>query len=446
MENQSDKTGDSKRKIIATVLSIAIISTSTFFICAFALDKSSNIIKSEPDVVTVAADDGKKFVINANNQFAFDLYPEVDNGSNLFFSPYSISSAMAMVYSGAKGKTADEIKSVLYFPDNNTLKYSYAEILNDLNKQNNNYELKTANALWVQKNYKLLPDYNQSASKYYGAKITNLDFANDGQQSAKTINDYVSEQTNNKIKDIVGNLDGNTKLILTNAIYFKSDWLIEFNKSRTTKQNFKVTPTKTVKTDMMGQYGERFNYFGDDNLQIIELPYKNNRLSMLVMLPKNNLDSIKSILTASKLDEYKSKMSNTEISELRIPKVKFETDYDLAKNLKSLGIKSVFSKNADLSGINGKKGLFVSEIKHKAYVDIDEQGTEAAAATAITVSDGYSGAAKPDTIDFIADHPYVFLIQDNKSGNILFLGKVSSPTNLTDRSNYFNNSNDIIDG
>jgi len=429
VDNKPKKKLNTKWKIIIAAVAVIVICTAASAIYIYALNKSESEIELKLDT-SKATSEGKAFVVNANNKFAFDLYSKLDGNSNLFFSPYSITSAVAVVYDGAKGKTAEEIKSVFHFPNTDVLKYNYAAILNSLNQQNDNYELKTTNDLWVQKDYQLMTNYTNSATKYYGAKVTNLDFTNNKQESIKTINDYISKQTNDKIKNIIDDVDEFTKVILTNAIYFKGDWLNSFDKNFTQKQDFRVSSTNTKQVDMMGMNGESFNYFGDNKLQIIELPYKDNKLSMLVMLPKNDLDSIKSNLTADQLNQYRSKMSQTEINSLKIPKVKFDTKYDLVSPLGKLGMTSAFSSNANLSGINGKKDLKISDIIHKAYIDVNEQGTEAAAATAIVMANGAAeGAEEPKIINFIADHPYVFLIQDNETGNILFLGKVSNPTN-----------------
>jgi len=250
--------------------------------------------------LTTKADDSKSTpegvnkIINSNNQFAFDLYLKLKdvseyNESNIFFSPYSISTALAMTYEGAKGETAEEIQSVFYFPeDKNIRQPSFAKIYNQINKVDKKYELHTANALWAQKDYKFLEEYINTIEKYYVGKVTNVDFINATEDARVTINKWVEEQTNNKIKDLIpaGVLNTLTRLVLTNAIYFKGLWIKQFDKEETREEDFKVSPEKTVKVDMMSITGEEFNYHENEELQILELLYEGEDLSMLIILPR----------------------------------------------------------------------------------------------------------------------------------------------------------------
>ena len=235
---------------------------------------------------------GVQEVVNANNQFAFDLYSELTKSEtgNIFFSPYSISAALAMTYEGAKGQTADEIKSVFHFPENVTLRSNFAKIYNDINEASKAYELVTGNAIWVQQDYPLLEDYTSRIERYYGGKAANLDFAKEPEKSRQTINSFIEEQTNKKIKELLppGSLKPLTRLVLTNAIYFKGRWLWEFNPKYTKEMDFYVTPSNIVKTPMMYMKPAkaRFNYADTAKLQILELPYKGEDISMLILLPK----------------------------------------------------------------------------------------------------------------------------------------------------------------
>jgi serpin B len=198
---------------------------------------------------------GMQEVANANNQFAFELYSELNKAKdgNLFYSPYSISAALAMTYEGTKGQTADEMKSVFHFPERNILRPNFAAIYNDINEADKAYELMTGNALWVQRDYPFIEDYTSRVEQYYGGKAVNLDFVRETEKSRQTINSFIEEQTNNKIKDLLplGSLNALTRLVLTNAIYFKGTWKWEFDKSDTREQDFKITPTNVVKTPMM---------------------------------------------------------------------------------------------------------------------------------------------------------------------------------------------------
>ena len=384
-------------------------------------------------------------VVNANNQFAFELYSELDKSAqeNIFYSPYSISAALAMTYEGAKGQTADEMESVLHFPETSTLRPNFAAIYNKINRENNAYELRTGNALWVQQDYTFLKDYKTTVEKYYGGKAANLDFKQETEKSRQTINSFIEEQTNNKIKDLIpsGVLDSMTRFVLTNAIYFKGTWEWEFDKSDTREQDFKVNPTNIVKTPMMYMKPEKaeFNYADLEKLQILELPYKGDKISMLVLLPKQGEDydyenekmivsdyTIKDMeLSSEKLNEYKAQMKETKLDAVYLPKFEFDTKFFMKATLSALGMPMAFTwPGADFSGMDGSNNLYIGEVIHQAYVKVDEKGTEAAAATAVI---GKFGSAMPRNV-FRADHPFIFIIQERETGNILFMGRVNDPS------------------
>ena len=379
---------------------------------------------------TGSTEQGIQAVVNANNQFAFDLYSELDKNEdgNMFYSPYSISAALAMTYEGAEGKTADEMKSVFHFPEEDILRPNFAAIYNDINKENKEYKLKTGNALWVQKDYPFLEEYISRVENYYGGKAAMLDFVEETEKSRQTINSFIEEQTKDKIKDLIpkGCLGEMTRLVLTNAIYFKGIWEWEFDKTDTREQDFKTTSTNIIKTPIMSMNPEdaKFNYAQTEDLQILELPYKGDKISMLILLPTENLDSIESSLTVEKLNGYKSQMEETKLDSISLPKFEFDSKYFMKNTLISLGMPTAFSDDADFSGMIGKKDLYISNVIHQAYVAVDEKGTEAAAATAVIMFESF---AMPMNI-FRADHPFVFIIQEKDTGNILFLGRVVDPT------------------
>jgi serpin B len=367
-------------------------------------------------------------VVNANNQFAFDLYSKYKSkDGNIFYSPYSISSALAMTYEGARGKTAEEMQAVFHFPqDASRRRDSFSKIYQQINKKDKKYKLSTANALWVQKDYKFLDDYFSLVDKYYGGKVTNLDFVNETEASRLTINSWVEEQTNNKIKDLIppGILNSLTRLVLTNAIYFKGFWIKQFDKKDTKEEDFRISPDNKIKAQMMRLTGEEanFNYAETDKLQILELPYEGNELSMLILLPKgDDLKAVEESLSSEKLSEWKSLLRSEEVN-IYLPKFKFETKYFMAQDLKKMGMPTAFSLEADFSGMTGQRDLFISQVIHQAFVDVNEEGTEAAAATAVMME---TGLAEPKI--FKADHPFIFIIQERETGNILFIGRVSDP-------------------
>jgi serpin B len=334
------------------------------------------------------------------------------------------------------------MKSVFHFPESNILRPNFAAIYNDINQGNKAYELRTGNALWVQNDFPFLEDYTSRVEKYYGGKAANLDFVSETEKSRQTINSFIEEQTNNKIKDLIpqGMLNSMTRLVLTNAIYFKGTWEWEFDKSDTRDQDFKITPNNIVKTPMMYMDPDkaRFNYADLDELQILELPYKGEKISMLILLPKQGEDYdretgevIKSEYTlediefsSEKLNEYKSQMKETKLDSISLPKFEFDTKYFMKDTLSNLGMPTAFSGSADFSGMTGNKDLFISFVIHQAYVKVDEKGTEAAAATAVGME---LTSAMPRNF-FRADHPFIFIIQEKETGNILFLGRVTDPT------------------
>ena len=374
---------------------------------------------------------GVKEVVNGNNQFAIKLYKELENKNqgNIFFSPYSTSSAMAMVYEGARGKTADEIKNVFQFPDYNVLRPNFARIYNDINGNHKDYTLRTGNALWVEKTFHLLPDYLKTVEEYYGGKAVNLDFKNEPERSRQTINNFIARQTNNKIKNLIppGMIDPNTRIVITDSVYFKGTWEWKFDKKNTANKEFKITPSEKVNVPMMVMEGRFFNYADLGDLQLLELPYKGDKLSMIILLPKGSLSSIESNLTADNLKEWEGRMNKAALKEIEVPKFKFKTKYFMRNDLESLGMPTAFSSSADFSGMDGRRDLFIGQVIHQAYIEVNEEKTEAAAATAVTIRTTAIDRPEPK-IKFIADHPFIFLIQQKDTGNILFMGRVVDPS------------------
>ena len=309
-------------------------------------------------------------------------------------------------------------------------------------KKNKNYELRTGNALWVQQDYAFLENFVNNVEKYYGGKAAGVDFKTEKEKSRQTINKFIEEQTNNKIKDLIppGSLNEWTRLVLTNAIYFKGTWEWEFDKAYTRDMNFKITPENIVQTPMMYMDPDKamFNYADLEKLQILELPYKDNEISMLILLPKQGESydyktdekiiydyALKDIeFTNENLENWKSQMKETDLDSIFLPKFEFDTKYFMKKTLIDMGMPTAFNElEADFSEMTKKEKLFIGEVIHQAYVKVDEKGTEAAAATAVTMQ---ASAAMPMNF-FKADHPFIFIIQEKQTGNILFLGRVIDP-------------------
>ncbi|MCX6724448.1 MAG: serpin family protein [Candidatus Staskawiczbacteria bacterium] len=412
--------------IILAILVVAIIAIGVYLIYKKAPSPSPAVFLDD----SLATTEGVSSLVKANNQFAVDFYSKHSGDSNFFFSPYSVSGAMSMVYEGAKGDTSSQIASVFHLPDVKVLESSSAKIYNEINKAGKSYSLNTANALWAQKDYSFLPAYLQTVDKYYGGKLTNLDFVNNTENSRTTINKYIEDKTNNKIKDLIpqGAVDSYTRLVLTNAIYFKGNWQKQFAKADTRQEDFNVSSGKIVKADMMRLTGEdtRFKYTENDDVQVLNLPYQGNDLSMTLILPKagKTVKDAEKYLSDQKLSGLKTDLQNTRI-DIYIPKFKLETKYFMKNDMSDMGMPSAFSDAADFSGMTGSKDLKIGDVIHQAFVQVDEEGTEAAAATAVVMT---LNSAMPGTVKtFRADHPFLFVIQQNSTGNILFLGRLDNP-------------------
>lgn len=398
------------------------------------IDKIANtkelIGTPKPEQPSVPEPTSVQEAVNLNNMLGFELFSNLAQGKeeNAFFSPYSISSAFSILFEGARDTTQDEIHSVFHFSNDDKTRRDIAhQIISDLNKPSKNYVLSTANALWVQDKFPILDEYKGVVEKNYLAKTQNLDFVNNSEDSRKTINGWVEEKTNSKIKDLLpeGSITDQTRAVITNAVYFLGNWTSQFDEKLTKVDDFKISETRTVKTPMMN-VEKNFNYILNDDVQILELPYKGGDLSMLVLLPKENgIQALEEKLSVENLDYWRTNMITKQVN-VSIPKFKLETTYSLKNELSKMGMPSAFdSESADLSGIDGQKDLYISDAFHKAFVQVDEKGTEAAAATGIVVGTTSVG---PMPEIFRADHPFIFLIQDDRTGLILFIGKVTDPT------------------
>jgi serpin B len=371
---------------------------------------------------------GDSALIDGNNRFALDMYSQLKSEEgNIFFSPYSVSSALAMAYEGARGSTAEEIRSVFHYPENTKERQEgYAALYNNINVNKAGYTLNTANALWVEKSYRLLASYTSTIEEYYSGKATNLDFITKTQESRQTINSWVEDHTNGKIKNLIRSLSTQTRLVITNAVYFKGTWLKEFDPEQTIEKNFWLTPAKTTKAEMM-RSTDVFSYAETEEMQALELPYDGEKLSMLILLPsKEGLGDFEESLDVKKLNDIKALLQKQEVNVL-LPKFRFEARYEMNDPLSELGMPTAFTAKANFSGMDGEGKLFISQVVHQAFVEANEEGTEAAAATAVVMV-ATAMPNEPATPTFNADHPFIFLIQDKETGNIIFLGRVSNPT------------------
>jgi len=377
--------------------------------------------------------EGLSNVVDANNKFAIDLYSKYKtNEGNVFFSPYSISTALAMTYEGARGQTAEEMQKVFYFPeDSNTMRNGYANLYAEINKPDKKYKLSVANALWAENDFQFLDEYFNVVDQYYNGKVTNLDFKRDPEGSRVTINNWVEDKTNDKIKDLIpsGVINSMTRLVLTNAVYFKGEWVKQFNKDDTIERDFTTDSNNIVKAFMMQRTDDEsiYNYGENNILQILEMPYSGDDLSMLIILPKdNNLEDVEKSFTTDELSDWKDELKEQRVN-VFLPRFKFETKYFMAEDLAEMGMPTAFG-NADFSGMTGKMDLVISQVIHQAFVEVNEEGTEAAAATAVIMKETSAGPGGPTIPVFNANHPFIFIIQQKDTGNILFMGRVSNPT------------------
>ncbi len=362
--------------------------------------------------------------VSAVNGLTMKLYGEAaGSGENVFLSPYSISTALAMVYAGARGETAKEMEQALGFSP--AVHASMGSLISQLNSVSPDIaQLHTANAIWPAADKNILSDYRNRAATNYFSEITTLDYSNT-EAARTTINKWVEEKTSGKIKNMVskGAISKNTPLTLTNAVYFKSDWQSKFETAATKKADFFTADNKKIKTNFMRQTGY-FDYFKDSGAEILELPYKAERLSMYVILPqKDSFADFEKSLDADKIDSMIAQAARTNVA-VSLPKFKMEENYNLNDALKKFGMADAFTSKANFSGMNGLLDISLGVVLHKTYIDVYEAGTEAAAATYV----GMKSMAMPQKpAEFKADRPFVFLIRDNVTGVNLFIGRFMKP-------------------
>ena len=378
-------------------------------------------------------DDKTAALADGANRFALDLYKRAGSADqNLIFSPYSIDTALLMTYAGAHGDTAAEMARVLHLPAGLApadLHQAAGKLIARFQTARDHASgtLRVANALWAQQGVQWLPPFLDLLDKNYQAKLATLNFA-DAEQARKTINDWVAQQTADKIQQLIssGVLNADTRLVLTNAVYFKADWQDPFEKLMTADGDFHVGgKPETVKTSMMHRTGGVL-FMQDDQLQAIEMPYAGDDLAMLVLLPRSvdGLAAVESKLDEPMLGHVVAGLSSTQVA-MALPKYKIAQRLALGSVLRTLGMDKAFDpREADFSAMDGNRDLVISDVLHQAYVAVDEQGTEAAAATGMVMG-ATAIMASPTAFD--ADHPFVFLIRDTKTGVILFVGRVQDP-------------------
>jgi serine protease inhibitor len=378
------------------------------------------------------AEDQAKELVRGNTEFAVDLYQRERAGNgNLFFSPYSISSALGMTYAGARGQTEKEMARVLHFGSNPATVHAGFRKLNDRVKEigsGGKVSLNIANSLWCQKSYLFTEAFLKLNHDFYKAEARLVDFMTGAESVRDQINSWVATNTQDKIQNLIspGALTASTRLVLCNAIYFKGKWTSQFDPKVTGPEPFH-TGSGEVQAMLMRQTLSLRSHNIDDGV-LFALPYTDGNLSMLILLPDavDGLASIEKNLTAARLRQWLDALDQARETkaQLFLPRFKLDLRLDLGKTLSAMGMPSAFGPKADFSGMSARGDLFISDVIHQAFVEVNEEGTEAAAATAVTMR----ATSFSPIRQLRVDHPFLFLIRENQTGNLLFLGRVLSPT------------------
>ncbi|XP_065440939.1 leukocyte elastase inhibitor-like isoform X1 [Chrysemys picta bellii] len=373
---------------------------------------------------------------NANTHFALDLFRKLNETNptgNIFFSPVSISAALAMVLLGAKGNTETQLLKTLHFDVVEELHSRFQTLTSDINRSGASYLLKLASRLYGEKTYNFLADFLTKTQKLYGADLATVDFLLAPDEARKQINQWIAEQTEGKIPNLLseGSVNNMAKLVLVNAIYFKGNWAEKFKEADTKQMQFRLNKNEKKTVQMMYQKENYpFGYISELKCRVLELPYDGKELSMIILLPDDiddnstGLQQLEKQITLEKLQEWTQPQNMHPIDvHVHLPKFKLEDSYDLKSDLAGLGLQDIFdSGKADLSGMSGARDLFLSKIVHKSFIEVNEEGTEAAAATA-----GIAVFCMLMEEDFNADHPFLFFIRHNPTQSILFFGRYASP-------------------
>jgi serpin B len=381
-------------------------------------------------------------LVTSNAGFAFDLYHSLKaREGNLFYSPYSISTALAMTYAGAKGETQKEMVDVLHFTmPQEELHSGFLELSQALESREG-LELSVANSLWGQKNYTFLPEFLKQVEEGYSSPLELVDFVSNPEIPRQQINDWVAQKTKDRIKDLIpqDELTKETRLVLANAIYFNALWQTPFDSAQTKEEPFTLLDGQKKNVPMMFQQNN-FGYNKGENFQLVSLPY-NGDMSFVAILPdEGEFAEVEAGLSAAFMKEAMSQVHNQDVV-LKMPKFEFEVATELVNPMQTLGMKTAFvpypdgldcnttslPEAANFSGMDGRYCLYISAIFHKAFVKVEEKGTEAAAATAVVMATKQAVVAPPTELTL--DRPFIFLIRDNQTDSVLFIGRMLNPIN-----------------
>ncbi len=374
-----------------------------------------------------------------NNMYAFDVFKTLheQNDENIILSPFSISTALAMTYGGAKGETADQMQRTLYFNENNESFHkefsAWKEQIMALGSKND--QLKSANSLWAQKDFHFVEDFFQLIEQYYQSSLYKVDYKNGDREAIRNeINEWVGDQTNDLINELIkpGVLVEDTRLVLINAIYFLSQWKIAFDSSATREDRFYVKDGNSIKVPFM-YMKDIFNYFENDQMQVLEMEYEGSDFSMVAVLPSKN-SSIQQLLDNTQGEDFWQIIEKMELQEAEVlfPSFKTRSRFDLEDVLSAMGMPLAFSNKADFSAMTRENDLKIDKVIHEAYIDVNEEGTEAAASTAVVMIRKTSAIDQEPVKVFRADRPFIYFIKENKSNSVLFLGKVTDPSVVDD--------------
>jgi serpin B len=419
-------------KIIIIVLT-AVFSLSCLTVftgCSGAGTSAAGIIIVSAEKSDEMADNISRELIGANNKFAFDTFRELlteDKGKNIFISPFSITTALAMAYNGAETDTKDAMAEVLGFsgPGLEDLNSNFSQLLVAIQSADPDIELDIANSVWKRSGFEVKEDYLDRMAQYYYSTLQDLDFSRS--DAPDIINEWIEDATRGKIDKMISEIDAMVMMYLINAIYFKGDWTHPFDEKFTRTDDFYLEDGSIVDAEMMKNYGD-YKYSGDGDLEAVRLPYGRGMVSMYIMLPPEGtgLDPAIEKITGDSWNGFTGSFAERALN-LRMPKFKIEYGIkDLLPPLTRLGMGIAFTDSADFSGMH--PDLFISRVDHKAVIEVNEKGSEAAA---VTVVEMQLTSAPAELIEFTVDRPFFFVIADDRTGTILFMGKVADPAEST---------------
>ena len=426
------------KKVFLYVMMVTLV----LGLVACAQPASGEVVQSENERETSPDVSGADLatLVEENSAFAFDLYQALrEADGNLFYSPHSISLALAMTYAGARGDTEQQMADTLNFilsqdrlhPAFNSLDLELGRRGEGAKgKDGEGFRLNIVNAIWGQKDHEFLSEFLDLLAENYGAGLRVLDFISAPEESRITINNWVSDQTEGRIEDLIpqGLINALTRLVLTNAIYFNAAWQYPFPEDMTEDSPFYLLDGGEVIVPMMRQ-AESFGYAEGDVYQAVQLLYDGGELpgelSMVILLPRaGHFEAFEGSLDAQQVDGIIGSLEYRQVT-LAMPKFEFESEFSLRETLSAMGMPIAFSGGADFSGMTGNRDLFIAEVIHKAFVSVDEAGTEAAAATAVVME---LTAVPGEPVEVTIDRPFIFLIRDIETGAILFVGRVVNPS------------------